>query len=47
MDEYITKPIYPTKLKELLMSPRLNGAHLVHQIDDGGEAEVTSVGAGG
>ena len=47
MDQYITKPIYPTKLKELLMVPRVNNGTLVNDNNgvggDGGEREVTSL----
>ena len=43
MDEYITKPIYPSKLKELLAKPKR--MQTVLEFDDGadGDAEVTSL----
>jgi len=43
MDEYITKPIYPSKLKELLAKPKR--MQTVLELDDGadGDAEVTSL----
>ena len=43
MDEYITKPIYPSKLKELLAKPKR--MQTVLELNDGadGDAEVTSL----
>jgi signal transduction histidine kinase/CheY-like chemotaxis protein len=48
MDEYITKPIYPTRLKELLMLPKVREAEEVAAAAEGAEArtgEVTSAAA--
>jgi CheY-like chemotaxis protein len=41
MDEYITKPIYPTKLKELLAKPKRMQTAL--ELDEAGDGEVTSL----
>ena len=41
MDEYITKPIYPTKLKELLAKPKRMQTAL--ELEEAGDGEVTSL----